>query len=228
MLGRNNHDRSAFDIKGLTLSREMQEAGFRSLSMTLRPKFSALPSTSNGQSLGFLTMDSANEYLDTGVLHPTEKSPDGQLSPQVARRPKYRTTQQGMERVYNLGIALLRFATVEQESILAEASGNERRTPSRRTRYDLRIAQWLLSRGFSWQSCGMYGSWQYSFRTFRYIPEDSLIVGFCREGDIANVQRMFDKGLASPFDRVWYDDEEEDWSLLHVSHVPCQTNNNHC
>ena len=110
---------------------------------------------------------------------------------------------------------MLRLVTTEQESILREESGDERRISARRTRYDLRIAQWLLSRGFSWQSFGIYGSWQHSFRTFRYIPKSSLIVDLCIEGDLANVQKVFEKRLASPFDRVAYQDE--DWSLLHVS-----------
>ena len=65
---------------------------------------------------------------------------------------------------------------------------------------------------------------------------------FCLEGDIANVQKMFDKGLASPFDRVMYRYENkrksldgndqvkstcEDWSLLHVSGKPLPTGNQH-
>ena len=110
---------------------------------------------------------------------------------------------------------MLRLVSTEQESIFLEESGNERRIPARRIRYDFRIAQWLLSRGFSWQSSGTYGSWKHNFRTFHYVPQDSLIVDFCKEGDVANVQKMFEKGLASPFDRVCY--ESEDWSLLHVS-----------
>lgn len=110
---------------------------------------------------------------------------------------------------------MLRFVSTEQESILIDESGNERRIPARRTRYDVRIAQWLFSRGFSWQSSGTYGSWQRSFRTFRYVPEDALIVDLCKEGDLANVQKMFEKGLASPFDRVAF--KGGDFSLLHVS-----------
>ena len=110
---------------------------------------------------------------------------------------------------------MLRLVSTEQESILFEESGTERAIAARRTRYDVRIAQWLLNRGISWQSSGTYGSWQRSFHTFQYVPEDSLIVEFCKEGDVANVQRMFEKGLASSFDRVHF--EDEDWSLLHVS-----------
>ena len=117
---------------------------------------------------------------------------------------------------------MLRLVSTEPESILLEESGDERRIPARRTRYDIRIAQWLLSRGFSWQSSRMYGSWKHSLRTFRYISYDSMIVDFCCDGDVTNVQRMFEKGLASPFDRVCYEDEtgSQDWSLLHVSITP--------
>ena len=127
-----------------------------------------------------------------------------------------------MEKAYKFGLAMLRLVSTEQESILLDESGNERRIPARRTRYDIRIAQWLLSRGFSWQFSRMYGSWKQSLRTFRYVPDGSMIVDFCCDGDVANVQRMFEKGLASPFDRVHYEDEctSEDWSLLHVSIPP--------
>ena len=143
------------------------------------------------------------------------------LFSQAACRTKHRTTQQS-ERAYSFGFAMLRLLSAEQESIFLEESGKERRVPARRTRYDVRIAQWLSSRGFSWHSYGTYGSWQRSFRTFQYVPKDSLIVDFCRQGDVANVQKMFETGLASPFDRVHYDNkvEREDWSLLHVSMTP--------
>lgn len=124
---------------------------------------------------------------------------------------------------------MLRLVSTEQESILLEESGNERRIPARRTRYDIRIAQWLLSRGFSWQSSRRYGSWKHSLRAYRYIPDDSIIVDFCCDGDVANVQRMFDKGLASPFDRVCHEDEKgsQDWSLLHVSIMPYHDRSRH-
>ena len=107
---------------------------------------------------------------------------------------------------------------MEQEAIMIQDYENERRILARRTRYDIRIAQWLFSRGFSWQSSNTYGSWKHSFRTFKYVSKDSLILDFCREGDVANVQRMFEKGLASPFDRVCHG--SDDLSLLHVRVTP--------
>ncbi|KAL9064334.1 MAG: hypothetical protein Q9161_008934 [Pseudevernia consocians] len=201
------------------------------------PKDPALQAISNRQYFGIPTIPSADEdqVEETPSLQSTPKPPEEleplipAALPQAPRRPKHRTTQQ--KRVYESGLAVLRFVTTKQESVITDESGIERSIPAHRTRYDFRIARWLLSRGFSWQSLGMYGNWQQSFRTFRYISEDALIVDFCREGDIANVQKMFDKGLASPFDRVMYDyktecrhdfnDEMgsvcEDWSLLHFS-----------
>lgn len=210
----------------------MQEAGFKSLSLSLRLEGRALQAASNGQSLDSSNIASANEDLVIGtrVPQPIPDSPAELVSfnltasPQAPHRPKHRTAHQKV-RACNLGLAMLRLITTDQESILIEESGNERRIPTRRTRYDLRIAQWLLSRGFSWQFFGTYGSWQHNFRTFQYVPEDSLIVDFCIEGDLANVQKMFEKGLASPFDRVAY--EDEDWSLLHVSCVNFFQDNNY-
>ena len=182
--------------------------------------------------------------MKTRSLKSASRSPDEleplnpTALPQAPRRPKHRTTQQ--ERVYKFGHTVLRLVTTDQESVITDESGVERSIPTHRTRYDFRIAQWLLSRGFSWQSFGKYGNWQHSFRTFRYISEDALIVDFCREGDIANVQKMFAKGLASPFDRVMYrynreyrnyfniekvESVCEDWSLLHVSSETLPTEN---
>ena len=208
----------------------MQEAGFRSLMVSSRPKGSPAQATS---SAGFLDMPTAAPSNDGSIneiqkLHLTRESPletvvfDLEASPEAPRPPQRRRTKQ-VETTYNLGLAVLRYVTTEQESVLVEGSGKERSITARRTRYDLRLAQWLLTRGLSWQTSGIYGSWQYNFRTFRYIPEDALIVDFCVEGDVANVQRMFDKGLASPFDRVRYEDGDEDWSLLHVSSVSLPT-----
>lgn len=196
----------------------MQEASFRSLSVSLRPG-SALQASSNTQIFDTLTAAASDQgsFDKTQTPQPISKSRvgfDPKPSPQ-ATRPSRRGRAKRYERAYNFGLAVLRFVTTEQESVLVEESGSERRVLAWQTRYDLRLAQWLLSHGFSWQTYGIYGSWQYSFRAFRYVPSDALIVDFCVDGDVANVQRMFEKGLASPFDRVRY--QREDWSLLHVS-----------
>ena len=206
----------------------MQEAGFRSLTVSLRPQGSVAQATSSVRFLDMPTAAPSNQgpFNEIQKLQLTPESPleavafDLKAPPEAPRPSQCRRTKQ-VEKAYNLGLAVVRYITAEQESVLVEDSGKERSITTRRTRYDLRLAQWLLTRGFSWQTSGIYGSWQYSFRTFRYIPGDALILDFCIEGDVANVQRMFDKGLASPFDRVRYGDE--DWSLLHVSSVSLPT-----
>ena len=207
----------------------MQAAGFRSLTVSVRPEGSAAQATSSAKYLDMLSAAHSNERSVDEIQKPklTSESPLETVAfdlkaPLEARRSSQRRRTKQVERAYNLGLAIIRCVTAEQDSVLVEDSGNKESITARRTRYDLCLAQWLLTRGFSWQTSGIYGSWQYSFRTFRYIPEDALIVDFCIEGDVANVQRMFDKGLASPFDRVRY--EDEDWSLLHVSSVYLPTN----
>ena len=203
----------------------MQEAGFRSPRVSLRPKGSAAQATSSARFLEMVTAAPLNE-ISVNEIQKLQLTPKSSVeagvcdleAPPEAPRPSRRRKTKQMERAYDLGLAVVRYVTAEQESVSVEETGKERSITARRTRYDLRLAQWLLTHGFSWQSSSIYGSWQYSFRTFRYIPLDALIVDFCVEGDVANVQRMFDKGLASPFDRVRYN-EDEDWSLLHVSSV---------
>ena len=202
----------------------MQEAGFRSLTVSLRLKGSAALATSSARSLEMVTAVPSNEEPVNGIqkLQLTLESPveAGAFEPEAPRPSRRRRTKQ-VEKAYDLGLAVVRFVTAEQESVLVEGTGKDRSITARRTRYDLRLAQWLLPHGFSWQTSSIYGSWQYSFRTFRYIPLDAQILEFCIKGDVVNVQRMFDKGLASPFDRVRYIDA--DWSLLHVSRVSLLT-----
>ena len=192
--------------------------------MSLRPKDMALQATSHAHSLAItsaaVTEEEVVEVTEQLQLMPKASDEVACLNPkgtsQARRRPKHNRRLQ-QERTYNLGLAILRLVSTEQESSLIDESGNEQKVPARRNRFDLRVPQWFLSRGFSWESFSIYSGWQYSFRTFRYIPHDSLIVDFCTQGDLANVQKLFAKGLASPFDRVRR--ENDDWSLLHVSAV---------
>lgn len=190
--------------------------------MSLRPNDMALQATSRADLLDMTNAAATDQEPTVGTeqLQLTPKvsdeiaslNPKG--SPTALRRPKYSTRLQ-QQRSYNFGLFMLRFVSTEQESFLIDESGNEQTVPARQDRYDFRLAQWLMTGAFSWQSSCTYGSWKYSFRTFRYIPKDSLVVDFCQQGDLANVQKMFAKGLASPFDRV-RTDVDGDWSLLHV------------
>ena len=190
--------------------------------MRLRPRDLTPQDRGNAQFLDTSAPDSLESLsvAKAQEIQPIPNSPikmissDPSFASPALRQPRHSTIRQE-KRAFNFGFAVVKFMTTEQNSILYEESGNNRGLLARRNQYDLRMAQWLSSRGFSWQSLGISSSWQYNLRTFRYIPENALIVDFCVDGDVTNVQRMFDKGLASPFDRVRF--EDQDWSLLHVS-----------
>lgn len=178
-----------YDIRKAESSREVQEAGFRSLSAAMR--LSELQATSNEQCLDMLFVAATNQELEseTQALQIIADSPsekvafDPNSSSQVWRRPKHSKRKQ-QENTYDSGLAMIRYYSTDQVNILADESRNKRRIPARRNRYDFRIAQWLLSWAFSWHSIGTYSNWQYNFLTFRYISSDSLVKDFCKEGDL--------------------------------------------
>jgi hypothetical protein len=43
--------------------------------------------------------------------------------------------------------------------------------------------------------------WKYSIQPFRSVPEEAMIFEFCREGNVAAVRTLFNRGEASPWDR---------------------------
>lgn len=64
------------------------------------------------------------------------------------------------------------------------------------------------------QYCGMRSGWAISFskamsswdlgfriKLHRAVPDDAAIFEYCKQGNIAGVQVLFDQGLASPWDR---------------------------
>jgi hypothetical protein len=43
--------------------------------------------------------------------------------------------------------------------------------------------------------------WKYSIHPFQSVPEEAIIFDFCREGNVAAVRTLFNRGEASPWDR---------------------------
>ena len=87
------------------------------------------------------------------------------------------------------------------------------------TEYDTTLiyhpAQWLLRKGFK---LGMSLHFKQtaqqvtrSLRTFRPVPDDSLIFEFCARGNIDGIQSLFKRGRASPWDI-----DSRAWTPLHV------------
>lgn len=62
-------------------------------------------------------------------------------------------------------------------------------------------APWLMRFGFEFVSTKMFDTRSHGLRTFRTVPEHSLILKFCCSGNVAGVRSLFQSGLASPFDR---------------------------
>ncbi|KAF7181278.1 hypothetical protein CNMCM7691_000496 [Aspergillus felis] len=57
---------------------------------------------------------------------------------------------------------------------------------------------------------GINSGWDFSIRSYNVIPDKSAIIHHCQNGNIEEIQRLFDNHLASPFDC-----DEHGWSLLH-------------
>ncbi|RHZ62494.1 hypothetical protein CDV55_102551 [Aspergillus turcosus] len=59
---------------------------------------------------------------------------------------------------------------------------------------------------------GITSGWNFSIRSYNVIPDDSAIISHCEDGNIEEIQRLFDNRLASPFDC-----DEEGRTLLHMA-----------
>ena len=188
--------------------RDLQEAQSNHLALVLRQKASELPL-------------SRQDSVDISDLNGTELCLKESVKSSPRTNPKWLDrVQRTSESWLNFGLAVLNYRITDLENSCFDDTVSDEKVFKRneqRIDFHLRWAQWLLRRGHRLQCTGIYGDWQYSFRTFRYIPKDALIVDFCMAGDVLNVQKLFAKRLASPHDRVEL--EDEDWSLLHVSHL---------
>lgn len=83
-------------------------------------------------------------------------------------------------------------------------------------RFHLRPALWILRLGFTQgfrftQSKSIQG-WKYHLDTYRAVPDDAEIFGYCRSGDVDQVRKLLSEGRAS----VWDTNSQGD-TPLHVS-----------
>lgn len=125
---------------------------------------------------------------------------------------------------FNLGLLTVRYETSE---VPRRSSGHDTETQpvNRQHTVEVRLPARFLPWGIYCASSGIYGDWTRTWQTFRYVSEDSLIVQYCMDGDVENVQRLFQWGLARPSDRIRcfsrFSIKTDDWSLLHVSYACC-------
>jgi hypothetical protein len=69
----------------------------------------------------------------------------------------------------------------------------------------------IVRRAFKMRSQKYLGQWTHSFRVSRIVPDDAPIFKVCATKDEATVRKLFDSGLASPFDQT-----ASGVTLLHV------------
>ncbi|KAE8381609.1 ankyrin repeat-containing domain protein [Aspergillus bertholletiae] len=81
-----------------------------------------------------------------------------------------------------------------------KASTSNIESESEKRTFKLRFARWFRFGIIELQALKQWGSWIYQLRHYHVIPSDSLLFQFCLDGDLTNVQRLFSKRLASPFD----------------------------
>ncbi len=67
----------------------------------------------------------------------------------------------------------------------------------------LRTPAWLSFSRSAWEIC-MYratAGWMFTAQTYRVVPVDAPIMEFAESGDLRAIQALFEKKLASPYDR---------------------------
>ncbi|KAI0881566.1 uncharacterized protein GGS22DRAFT_172473 [Annulohypoxylon maeteangense] len=73
---------------------------------------------------------------------------------------------------------------------------------------------WLSLRSWELHSIKANGNWQFNLRSYSVVPRESRIVYLAMYGSPKDMQKLFDAGLASPYDR-----DEHGTTLLHSAHI---------
>ncbi len=70
---------------------------------------------------------------------------------------------------------------------------------------------WLSRRALDVHYSASYSGWKIRLRPWTRQPASSEVFQFVEKNDIAGMQRLFESGEASPYDR-----DQHGWTLLHV------------
>jgi hypothetical protein len=73
----------------------------------------------------------------------------------------------------------------------------------RRLMARLRTPAWLSLSGSAWEVCcyKAKSGWMFTAQTYRVVPRNSPIMEFAQCGDVKGIQELFEKKMASPYDR---------------------------
>jgi hypothetical protein len=77
----------------------------------------------------------------------------------------------------------------------------------------LNLPLWIYARKFDINLKRSYQGWDASFRTYRRVPYEARVFGYCVHGDVKGLQQLFQSGAASPFEV-----DPDGKTPLHVGH----------
>ena len=104
----------------------------------------------------------------------------------------------------------------ERNKYRSDRSLSVRRRPPKyrkreKDRLSFRTPTWLTSRVWDIRVREACSGWTLGLSTYNIRPRDTPVFGYVAKGDLQSLQRVFDNGEASPFDRT-----PDGETLLHV------------
>jgi hypothetical protein len=88
----------------------------------------------------------------------------------------------------------------------------QRRFHGKERRITIQLPAWIFPRRYQLRARKAQSGWDCRFRTHYPTSRKSQVFDFCWDGNVEGLQRLFDAGLASPFNT-----DEYGWTTLHVS-----------
>ncbi|OTA68467.1 hypothetical protein K449DRAFT_322913 [Hypoxylon sp. EC38] len=109
-----------------------------------------------------------------------------------------------LERRLENAVGMLSLAQQSYHVVLIESFGSGRTIL-------LQAPTWLSQRSWELHSTKANGNWQWNLRSYSIVPMDSKVIELAVGGTPQDMQKLFDAGLASP-----YDCDQFGWTLLLV------------
>ena len=107
----------------------------------------------------------------------------------------------------------------EEERNDEGVDSNELQSPQLQRRFygkerciTIQLPAWIFPRRYQLRARKAQSGWDCRFRTHYPTSRKSQVFDFCWDGNVEGLQRLFDAGLASPFNT-----DEYGWTTLHVS-----------
>lgn len=120
----------------------------------------------------------------------------------VVRTSRPTTSKISMQ-TYNSWLGMLRirkYSAFWTRADQTNETGIDTHIHTKRIVLNVQLVEWLCSYQIKLHVIRQMGHWSYTLYPVHKISQDSLLFEFCKEGDLANVLRLFEKKLASPFD----------------------------